>query len=163
MVPSLPRLLAIVTVLAATVAACGDGGGTACGPVTREAVDPSSGLHVLPGQDVPEFTTDPPTSGAHYSLPPPSGVLDEPVDRPMQVTLLESGAVLVQYRDLPAAEVAALEALAADDVVVAPNPDLPEPVVATAWLTRQACDGVDAGTLETFVADHRGQGPGTDF
>ena len=111
--------------------------------MTREALDPNSGLHVLPDQDQPRYTTDPPTSGAHYSLPPPTGVQDDPIERPMQVTALEGGQVLVQYRDLAAADVAALEDLASDVVVVAPNPDQVEPVVLTAWITKQTCSGVD--------------------
>jgi hypothetical protein len=154
---------AVVLAVVVAATACGDQGSVACGPVTREAIDPASGLHVLPGQPVPDFTTDPPTSGAHYSLPPPSGALDAPVDEPMQVTLLESGAVLVQHRDLPAAEVAELNELAGPEVVVAPNPDLPEPVVLTAWRTRQACAGAAVADARAFIADHRGTGPGTDF
>jgi hypothetical protein len=81
----------------------------------------------------------------------------------MQVTALEGGQVLVQYRDLSAAEVASLEDLASDVVVVAPNPDQAEPVVMTAWITKQTCSGVDLDTVESFIAEQQGRGPGTDF
>jgi len=157
------RRLLVVLVLTAGLTACGGSEETACGPVTREALDPNSGLHVLPDQAVPEYATDPPTSGVHYSLPAPTGAVDEPIERPMQVTALEGGQVLVQHRDLSEADVAALEALGSDVVVVAPNPDLPDPVVLTAWLTKQTCSGVDLDTAETFIADQQGRGPGTDF
>lgn len=157
------RRLLVVLFLAAGLTACGGSEETACGPVTRDALDPSSGLHVLPDQAIPEFTTDPPTSGAHYSLPPPTGAVEEPIEGPMQVTALEGGQVLVQHRDLSAADVAALEDLGSDIVVVAPNPDLPEPVVLTAWLTKQSCSGVDLDTVETFIQDQQGRGPGADF
>ena len=50
-----------------------------------------------------------------------------------------------------------------DVVVVAPNPDLPDPVVLTAWLTKQTCSGVDLATVETFIQDQQGRGPGADF
>lgn len=155
------RLL-VVLVLTAGFTACGGAEETACAPVTREALDPNSGLHVLPAQSVPEFTTDPPTSGAHYSLPPPSGAVADPIDRPMQVTALEGGQVLVQHRDLSDGDVAVLEDLGSEVVVVAPNPDLPDPVVLTAWITKQTCSGVDLDTVETFIQDQQGRGPGTD-
>jgi hypothetical protein len=158
------RVVGVVVLVVGLAAACGGSGSSAaCGPVTREQLDPNSGLHVLPDQDVPAYTSDPPTSGAHYSLPPPTGAIGEPVERPLQVTALEGGMVLVQYRDLPASDVASLEELGSDQVLVAPNEDLPEPVVMTAWLTKQTCSGVDTDEVETFVEEQGGRGPGTDF
>ena len=157
------RCVLVPVVLAAALVGCGGTDDVACGPVTREALDPNSGLHVLADQEPPEYATDPPTSGAHYSLPTPAGALDQPIDQPMQVTVLEGGQVLVQYRDLPDTEVDALEDLGSDVVVVAPNPDQPEPVVLTAWLTKQTCSGVDADVVRTFVDEQQGRGPGTDF
>lgn len=156
------RLLLLVALLG-PLTACGGSDGAACGPVTQETLDPNSGLHVLPGQEQPAYTTDPPTSGAHYSLPPPTGAVDAPIDRPLQVTALEGGQVLVQYRDLAAADVAALEDLASDDAVVAPDPDQAEPVVLTAWITKQTCSGVDVETVDRFIQEQQGRGPGTDF
>jgi hypothetical protein len=89
-------------------------------------------------------------------------VLDEPLARPVQVGLLEAGSVLIQHRDLDPAAEQDLEALAGEDVVVAPNPDLDDPIVATAWLHKLTCSTVDADALQQFVADHVGGGPGTD-
>jgi hypothetical protein len=157
------RRVLVAVLLAGAVVACGDDAPAACSPVTREQLDPNSGLHVLPGQDVPEYTSDPPTSGAHYSLPPPTGAVSEPVDRPLQVTALEGGMVLVQHHDLADADVRALEALASDVVLVAPNDDQTDPVVLTAWITKQTCSGVDTDEIQTFIADHGGRGPGVDF
>jgi hypothetical protein len=157
------RVVAVVMLVGLAAACGGDGSSAACGAVTREQLDPNSGLHVLPDQAVPAYTSDPPTSGAHYSLPPPTGAVSEPIERPLQVTALEGGMVLVQYRDLPADEVASLEELGSDQVIVAPNEDLPEPVVLTAWLTKQTCSGVDLDEVETFTEEQQGRGPGTDF
>ncbi len=153
----------MVLILTAGLTACGGEDEVACGSVNREALDPNSGLHVLPGQAVPDYTTDPPTSGAHYSLPPPTGAVDEPIERPMQVTTLEGGQVLVQHRDLSDEDVATLEGLGSDIVVVAPNPDLVDPVVLTAWITKQTCSGVDRATIERFIDEQQGRGPGADF
>jgi hypothetical protein len=47
-------------------------------------------------------------------------------------------------------------------VYVAPNPDLPALVVATAWVHTLRCSEVDAGALEDFVSQFAGQGPAAD-
>lgn len=132
---------------------------SSCGPVIRERLDPSSPVHLLPGAPEPDYLSDPPTSGPHLSGRPPSGVLDEPLDRPTQVLVLEEGGVLIQHRGLDDAAVARLEELATESVVVAPNPDLADPVVATAWLTKRTCEGVDLEALRRFVDEHVDQGP----
>jgi hypothetical protein len=156
------RLVApLLAVVAA--AACGDGGSGAtgaCGPITRESLDPAYLVHVLGDADDVEYTSDPPTSGPHQPGPPVVGVVDEPLPRPVQVGVLERGDVLLQHDpDLDAAARAELEALAGDAVVVAPNPDLPAPVVATAWLFKRTCDAVDLEPLQEFVDERAGNGP----
>jgi hypothetical protein len=84
------------------------------------------------------------------------------IPRPQQVGLLEEGAVLLQYRPgLSAAGRRALEALAGDHVVIAPNADLHDAVVATAWVYKRSCGSVDAEALREFIRDRAGKGPGT--
>jgi hypothetical protein len=78
------------------------------------------------------------------------------------VGALEAGLVLIQYRDLDSTGIATLSQLAGDKVVVAPNPDLPDRVVATAWLNKQVCSAVDVPELRGFIRNHQGKGPGTD-
>jgi hypothetical protein len=152
-------------VAAASIAGCGDddgGASSVCGPDRRETLDPASATHVLPGAGEPEYLTDPPTSGPHTAVQVFSGVLDEPLSRSDQVGGLELGGVLLQHRDLAPDELAELEAVAGESVAVAPNPDLPDRVVATAWLFKQTCSGVDAGALRAFAEAHVGEGPGSD-
>ena len=165
-VPRRPPMATVGALLlvAFTVAGCGDddGGSSSCGPERREALDPTSAAHVLPGAPEPEYLTDPPTSGPHEPGTLLSGVLDEPLARPVQVGTLEAGGVLFQHRDLSDEERGELESLAGDGIAVAPASDLPERVVATAWLFKQTCDAVDVEALRTFAEGHRGEGPGAD-
>lgn len=86
-------------------------------------------------------------------------MLTETLSRPRQVGHLEAGGVLLQYRDLDAAELDRLTALAGGRVVVAPNPLLPDRVVATAWLRKEICSAVDVSELESFVSSNLGHGP----
>lgn len=155
-----PAALLGALALAATACGGGDGRTGACGPITREALDASYLVHVL-GDDIEvDYTSDPPTSGPHQPGPPVEGVVDEPLTRPVQVGILERGDVLLQHGPgLPAADLADLEALGGPGVVVAPNPDLPELVVATAWTYKRTCSAVDVDALHEFIAARAGKGP----
>ncbi|MGH9275923.1 MAG: DUF3105 domain-containing protein [Acidimicrobiales bacterium] len=142
-------------------AACGggDGSGDACGPITREALDSAYLVHVLGTATDVQYTSDPPTSGPHQAGPDVDGVVDEPITRPIQVGILEQGDVLLQHGpDLPAADLADLKALGGPGVVVAPNPDLPAPVVATAWTYKRTCEAVDVAALQEFIDERVGKG-----
>jgi hypothetical protein len=142
--------------------ACSGGrsAGSGCGPTTRESLDPAYLVHVLDDAEDLAYTSDPPTSGPHQVGPDVGGVVDEPLSRPVQVGILERGDVLIQHTpELDAADTRALEALAGDRVAVAPNPDLPEPIVATAWLFKRSCGSVDLDALQAFVDERVGNGP----
>lgn len=171
---SLARAAAAVAALVASgaLAGCGDDDGAVaseqvpaegCGEVRRDRIDPGSATHLLVGADDPGgYRTEPPTSGPHIPGAVFSGVLDEPLSRPEQVGHLEFGGILIQHRDLGDDELAVLRALAGGPVAVAPNPDLPAPVVATAWLHSLSCGTPDHLALGTFAEVHRGLAPGSD-
>ncbi len=156
-----PLLLALL--IALVTGACSGGGDanppTTCGPAVEEPLDPGSAQHLLPGAAEPRYLDDPPTSGPHLTGQSSSGVRHQPLSRPAQVGILEDGAVLVQHEGVPDDERRQLEALAGDKVVVAPNPSLPVPVVATAWRHRLECEGgVDVAALRAFISQHRRSG-----
>jgi hypothetical protein len=160
------RLLAagVLGALAA-VGGCGEADRSAggCGPILREGLDPAYLVHVLGDATDVEYRSDPPTSGPHQPAPSQTGVVDDPLTRPVQVGILERGDVLLQHRPgLAADDVAALEGLAGDRVVVAENPDLPDPVVATAWVFKRTCREVDLDALTDFIDERAGNGPGAD-
>jgi len=138
----------------AAAAACASGApaesSARCAPLVVEDLDPLSVQHVLPGAAV-TYLTSPPTSGPHLGGPAPSGTLDEPIDEKLQVTILEGGRTLVQYQpDLAAAQVESLRALGSLRIVVAPNPTLDSPVVATRWQAKMTCAEASPTELETF-------------
>jgi len=154
-------LVVVVALVVAPLVACSGDGNRACSKVTTEPLNPDV-RHVFAGGPEPRYTTDPPTSGPHTPGALPGGVLDTPLSRPNQVGALEAGLVLLQYRDLNPGELDELRGLASNQVVVAPNPTLPDRVVATAWLTKQTCSAVDVTALRGFIRSHQGRGPGTD-
>ena len=162
--PRLPRrrrLAAVPALALATLTACGSGDGArGCGPITRESLDPAYLVHVVGDDESVAYTSDPPTSGPHQAGPPVEGVVADPISRPVQVGILERGDVLLQHQpDLDAGSVRALESLAGPGVVVAPNPGLDDPIVATAWLFKRTCTTLDADALRQFIDERVGQGP----
>lgn len=153
----------LITALMLVIATPGCGSGDrVCGPVARDALDPGSGVHVLPGAPTPSYLVDPPTSGAHQPGPSITGPLREPIAPQVQVGMLEQGRVVIQYVDLSRADVRRLEALNSADVLVAPAGSLPGDtrVAATAWTVHQHCSGLDTAALDDFVERFAGTGPG---
>ncbi len=133
-----------------------------CDSPFAEPIDPLSSQHVLPGGAEPKFSTDPPTSGAHKPGDYPTGVVYAPIEGGVQVTLLEQGEVLVQYRGVSATTLTELQAFVdsdADHVTVAPNPGLRSKIVATAWLWKMECRAFDDKALLNFVRDHQPSQP----
>lgn len=146
------------------LAACGDEdkGASSCDPRRAHPIDPASSQHILPGAPEPTFTTNPPTSGAHAPGAHPTGVLTSEIAKPVQVAMLESGQVLLQYGSISAAQRQILERFASSNelVTVAPNESLSSPIVATAWLHSMDCERADQTAIEKFIDDHAGKGPG---
>lgn len=100
-----------------------------------------------------------PTSGAPAGGPS-CGVRSMPVDVQEQVNALAAGVVVVQYREalLRDGILGAVGDLR-DVVLVAPNEDLAEPLVATAWAHRLRLQAVNEQQLRAFVTAYEGSGP----
>ena len=111
----------------------------------------------------PEYSSNPPTSGTRAGSWARCGLYRQEIPDLFQVASLARGAVIVQYRSPAAADVrdAVEEAVRSvgDGAIVAPNPDLPAPVVATAWGTMLKLDGADAVQITEFAAQFGGSGP----
>ena len=150
--PVLWGLLAVVVV------------GLVAGVVFSRA-DPRRAARVLLGDQVRtepegEATTAPaPSSGVRVGAPT-CGVTASPVPVQTQIDALAAGIVVVQYRAAEDAdELTRALADRSTRALVAPNPDLDAPVVATAWGRRLRLDRPDGQILRAFVTAHAGIGP----
>jgi hypothetical protein len=134
---------------------------TACAATVSEALDPNSVVRVLPNSPALEYANDPPSSGAFVVGPDVPSVSTQELPRAIQVGLLARGIVLVQYDPtaITGDDLALLQRLAGDTVVVAPNSELKTPVVATAWRKRQTCTSLDSGALEKFATVNANRAP----
>lgn len=120
----------------------------------------ASGQHSEAPQTYPQT---PPAGGVHSAEWQNCGIYDQPVRNENAVHSLEHGAVWLAYRpDLPAAAVETLRKLASghDHVLVAPYPDLPHAVVATAWGLQLPVEDASDPRLPVFVARYE-KGPQT--
>jgi hypothetical protein len=100
---------------------------------------------------------NPPVGGAHNLAWQNCGVYSEPIHNEHAVHSLEHGAVWITYRpDLPAGQVQQLVRLAAGDyMLVSPYPDLPAPVIATAWNHQIRLEGAGDSRLVAFIDRYR--------
>ena len=151
------RLTALVLAIA-SAASCGTSSAARCGDIALD-VDPTT-FHVLGDAEV-AYDQSPPSSGPHALPAPEPGVFSQPIPETNQVAALEAGSVIVQYdRSVSADEVAELEALAGNGILVAPalrQMDDDAAVALTAWGARQLCDGVDTGTAQAFARTYVGR------
>lgn len=109
------------------------------------------------------FPAAPPVGGDHSEQLTNCGIYPDPVDTWRAVHSLEHGAVWVTYRpDLPADERDMLAAQAADNdyELLSPYPDLPAPVVVSAWGKQLSLQSAADPRLAQFLATYL-QGPQT--
>ena len=155
------------------VVACGaEDGTTATTALTVEEfeilepvlLDDETVAAVLSGAEpAPEYSSNPPTSGARAGTWARCGIYRDPIPELYQVASLARGAVLVQYQSRLLADARAnVEQVAirvGDGVIVAPHDTLPSPIVVTAWGRMMRMSLVDSGRITSFVEQYGGRGP----
>jgi hypothetical protein len=173
-----PAVPLVLVSLALTMARCG-GGEDPAGPSTPPSSGPQGTvvtqaanegwLHVAEGSVV-RYANNPPASGPHYPVWLRYDEFSTVMPRGYWVHNLEHGAIVFLYRpDAPAAVIDALRglyrSLSLDSTcghrlaLLTPDPELPRPIgaVAADWVL--LADGVDAPTIQAFVAARRNRGP----
>ena len=111
----------------------------------------------------PKYPQTPPVGGDHLAVWQNCGVYPSPIADGNGVHSLEHGAVWITYQPtLPAAQIAKLAATAKGQLylLVSPYPNLPAPVVASAWGKQVYLDNADDPRLEKFIKAYE-NGPQT--
>ncbi len=125
--------------------------------------------HLQPSDPVPDYGTNPPTSGDHI-VPPlqqADGAYSEFPQPVRFVHSLEHGRIEIQYApDLPKKDQLALKGVfdaSPPGMLLFPNPQMPYEVATTAWTQLMGCQTYEgAATLDAirdFRDAYRGQGP----
>jgi hypothetical protein len=123
--------------------------------------------HITKESDIPDYGTNPPTSGNHNPNPLADGAYSEYPQPWYFVHSLEHGRVEFQYSpDLPEDDQLAVKGLFdedADGMLLFPNPDMPYEVAATAWTQLMGCKTYEGDktldALRDFRDIYRGNGP----
>ena len=120
-----------------------------------------------PEESHPEYNTNPPTSGWHYTLNPEEitwGRHDEPLSEETQVSYLKQGAVIIQY-NCPDGCSDVLEPLDTlinrypENVILSPQPSIESTLAVTSWGYIDNMDGFDETRIESFIQKHAGYQP----
>ena len=109
------------------------------------------------------YPQTPPVGGPHNPVWLNCGIYDQPVKNENAVHSMEHGTVWITYQpDLAADAVAHLRSLVQGHgfVILSPYPNLPKPVVASAWGLQLQLDNANDSRLPLFIA-HYEQGPQT--
>ena len=115
--------------------------------------------HVASGQTV-AYATATPTSGPHSAGAPRCGVLSQQLPPELAIHALEHGSVVIWYQpDLgDVGELRIIVNRFDDRVILSPNGQLDQPIVATAWNRLKAYQTSDP-EIEEFIETYRGRGP----
>jgi len=110
-----------------------------------------------------DYEQSPPVGGEHNPVWQNQGFYTEPVRNETAVHTLEHGGVWITYQpDLPQAQKDRIQELVDGQtcMLASPYPDLPSPVVASAWGKQLQLENADSPDLDRFVRAYR-QGPQT--
>ncbi len=110
-----------------------------------------------------DYEQTPPAGGEHNEVWQNEGYYDAPVRDENAVHTLEHGAVWITFDpDLPQDQKDQIRQLVEGQtcMLASPHPDLPTPVVASAWGKQLTLESANSPDLERFVRAYR-QGPQT--
>jgi hypothetical protein len=127
--------------------------------------------HITERSQIPDYGTNPPTSGDHNPVWQGDGAYAEMPEPWHLVHTLEHGRVEIQYSpDLPERDQLALKGVfdeSPSGVLLFPNPDMPYEVAVTGWRKLMGCDSFEgAATLDAirdFRDIYRGDAPEGDL
>lgn len=111
----------------------------------------------------PDYNSNPPTSGPFADRHARCGVYRDQIPDHFQVASLHRGTVIINYE--PGVVGSTREALESigrsigSDVIVAPRPGLPSPVVVTAWTQLMELAAPDTEVIRSFWASFAQSAP----
>ncbi|VAW07853.1 hypothetical protein MNBD_ACTINO01-1146 [hydrothermal vent metagenome] len=117
--------------------------------------------HVVNDRSV-AYSSASPTSGTHSGSSPRCGIYNQEMPPEFAVHALEHGTVVIWYQPtIPGDELSAIRRTVNsfdNGVILSPNSQLADPVVATSWARLKAYDGADP-EIEQFITTYRSRGP----
>jgi hypothetical protein len=130
-------------------------------------VEDEGSTHVTKESEIPDYKTDPPTSGNHNPEQLADGAYSEMPEPWYFVHSLEHGRIEIQYSpDLPEEDQLALKGVfdeAPDGILFFPNDEMDAQVAVTAWTQLMTCDSFEGDAtldaIRNFRDTYAGLGP----
>jgi hypothetical protein len=115
--------------------------------------------HVTKESQIPDYKTNPPTSGNHNPEQLADGAYSKEPEPWWFVHSMEHGRILIQYSpDLPESDQLALKGVfdqRPDGVLFFPNSEMPYDVAVTAWTQLMGCPKYEGGATLDAIRDFR--------
>jgi hypothetical protein len=132
------------------------------GQVVGTKVESLGNAHVLQGERVANYNSNPPTSGQHWPTPAPWGIKDATLPNEVTTHNLEHGGVVIAYNNLAPSEVDQLKGIVRQlmssgfpKIILEPYPELRDAKVAlTAWTWLYKLPAVDQAQIIRFFRAH---------
>lgn len=110
----------------------------------------------------PDYNSNPPTSGWHYAKPVDWGIYDSELPDEQLIHNLEHGGIWISYKDVDAATLEGLKAIAATypgSVVLEPRSGNDAPIVLASWGKLQKLQTFDQAAIAAFIRANKNQSP----
>ena len=115
--------------------------------------------HISKESEIPDYKTDPPTSGNHNPEQLADGAYSEEPELWWAVHSMEHGRIEIQYSpDLPEEDQLALKGVfdqRPDGVLLFPNSEMPYDVAVTAWTQLMGCPKYEGAATLDAIRDFR--------
>jgi hypothetical protein len=115
--------------------------------------------HITDESEIPDYKTNPPTSGNHNPQQQADGAYSEAPDTWYVVHSMEHGRIEIQYSpDLPEQDQLALKGVfdeAPDGMLMFPNDDMPYDVAVTGWTQLMGCETFEGQATLDAIRDFR--------
>ena len=117
--------------------------------------------HIAVGASHPEYNSNPPTSGWHYTQPANWGVYQTELPDEQVIHNLEHGGVWISYKDIDDATKAALENIAASrpKIILEPRSKNDAPIVLASWGRLQKFQTFNEQAILAFIDANSNKSP----
>ena len=130
-------------------------------PRPGEAVATQGQEHIAVGASHPEYNSNPPTSGWHYTQPANWGVYQTELPDEQVIHNLEHGGIWISYKDIDDTAKTALEKIAKSNskIILEPRSKNDAPIVLASWGRLQKFQTLDEQAILAFIDANSNKSP----
>ncbi len=127
-----------------------------------ESIEIQPAEHIQQGANHPEYNSNPPTSGWHYSRPAEWGFYDQALPDERVVHNLEHGGIWITHKNVSDSTLSQLQQLATDypkSVVITQRSENDAPLAVASWGQLMKLQSFDRERIVEFIEQNRNRSP----